>query len=182
MQISERLCTCSLSKGPVLVTEHQNVFFLTQHRVSRSGPVVHPSPRSSIVSLGAVADPARPGNGNLADTHPQSLGEGKRKSQTKQHHRALWVAPAVIAGSEAEAVVPGGRAEGLRCPGGCGRRGLPLSSLCWPGRGDQRHLRAAAEPRPAPALQGFPSLLPPALGTDSMEWCESAALKEGRRI
>ncbi|XP_017582934.1 PREDICTED: suppression of tumorigenicity 18 protein isoform X1 [Corvus brachyrhynchos] len=51
-----------------------NVFH-SFHRISRSDPVVHPSPRSSSVSIGAVANPARPGNSNLVDTHPQSLGE-----------------------------------------------------------------------------------------------------------
>lgn len=113
LETSEQLYTRSSSKGLVLVTEHQNVFFLTQHRVSRPDPVVHPGPRSSIVSLGAGADPARPGNSNLVDTHPRPLGEGKRKSHT--NHRALWIGPA---GSEAEAAVPGGRAEGARCPRG----------------------------------------------------------------
>lgn len=83
LQISERSCTCSLSKGPVL--EHQSVFFLTQHRISRADPVVHPSPRTSSVSIGAVANPARPGHINLADTHPQPLGEGKTlQSRTEQ--------------------------------------------------------------------------------------------------
>ncbi|XP_017582935.1 PREDICTED: suppression of tumorigenicity 18 protein isoform X2 [Corvus brachyrhynchos] len=48
---------------------------IPEHRISRSDPVVHPSPRSSSVSIGAVANPARPGNSNLVDTHPQSLGE-----------------------------------------------------------------------------------------------------------
>ncbi|XP_058688360.1 suppression of tumorigenicity 18 protein isoform X1 [Poecile atricapillus] len=44
-------------------------------RISRSDPVVHPSPRSSSVSIGAVANPARPGDSNLADSRPQSPGE-----------------------------------------------------------------------------------------------------------
>ncbi|XP_048142684.1 suppression of tumorigenicity 18 protein isoform X2 [Corvus hawaiiensis] len=48
---------------------------IPEHRISTSDPVVHPSPRSSSVSIGAVANPARPGNSNLVDTHPQSLGE-----------------------------------------------------------------------------------------------------------
>ncbi|KAM4791238.1 suppression of tumorigenicity 18 protein isoform 4-T4 [Cyanocitta cristata] len=50
-------------------------FLHSFHRISRSDPVVHPSPRSSSVSIGAVANPARPGNSNLVDTHPHSLGE-----------------------------------------------------------------------------------------------------------
>jgi len=72
-----------LSKGPVLATKHQNVFFLTQNRLSRSDPVVHPSLRGSSVRIGTVANPARPGDSGLPDTHTQSPGTGKRERNNK---------------------------------------------------------------------------------------------------
>lgn len=160
MQISERLCTCSSSKGPVLATEHQNVFFLTQHRASRSDPVVHPSPRSSSVSLGAVADPARPGNGILADTHPQPPGEGKRKSHTKQHHRA-WRQSAGGCGAPGAA---GG--AGSPSPPSAGRSG---------GTGTSGRLRS-------PDLRRLPGAAPGSQRRQDGLVRAPAALKEGRQI
>ncbi|XP_074737197.1 suppression of tumorigenicity 18 protein isoform X9 [Strix uralensis] len=44
-------------------------------RISRSDPVVHPSPRSSSVRIGAVANPAGPGDRDLLDTWTQPLGK-----------------------------------------------------------------------------------------------------------
>uniref|UniRef100_A0A8D2M8A7 ST18 C2H2C-type zinc finger transcription factor n=1 Tax=Zonotrichia albicollis TaxID=44394 RepID=A0A8D2M8A7_ZONAL len=48
---------------------------IPEHRISRTDPVVHPSPRSSSVSIGVVANPARPAHVNLVDAHPPPLGE-----------------------------------------------------------------------------------------------------------
>ncbi|XP_072707374.1 suppression of tumorigenicity 18 protein isoform X1 [Ciconia boyciana] len=48
---------------------------IPENRISRSDPVVHPSPRSSSVRIGAVANPARPGDSDLLDTRTQSLGK-----------------------------------------------------------------------------------------------------------
>lgn len=92
LQISERLCTCSnvLSKGPVLVTEHHNVFFLTQNRISISDPVVHPSPRSSSARIGAVVNPARPGNRDLLDPRTPSLGKGKKEKKPSNQYQCIF--------------------------------------------------------------------------------------------
>lgn len=46
-----------------------------QNRISRSDPVVHPSPRSSSARTGAVANPARPGDSDLLDTCTPSGGK-----------------------------------------------------------------------------------------------------------
>lgn len=134
---------------------HQNVFFLTQHRISRSDPVVHPSPGGSSVSIGAVATPARPGSGILADTHPQCLGEGKRKSCT--------MSTIHLSGKDQECVfipaseVLGGRAEGVRCPGGARSPSPPSAGISW-----------GAPTCSCPP--GLPSLLPQALSTHRMKW------------
>ncbi|XP_074002254.1 suppression of tumorigenicity 18 protein isoform X1 [Numenius arquata] len=46
-----------------------------ENQISTSDPVVHPSPRSSGERIGVVANPARPGNSDLLDTHSPSLGK-----------------------------------------------------------------------------------------------------------
>lgn len=193
LQISERLCTCSLSKGPVLVTEHQNVFFLTQHRISRSDPVVHPSPRSSSVSIGAVANPARPGNSNPADTHPQPLGEGKKEKWHKVvsllslGRTRCGFSPRAVKLRLPLVAVLAGRAEGGAVPRGCGRCGHPFSSLCWPAPGQRGGTGTSGLPgQGALTRTGSPGL-PQGAAPASRHWPDgavraSAALKEGRGV
>ncbi|KAM6276177.1 uncharacterized protein M6G45_001246 [Spheniscus humboldti] len=48
---------------------------IPENRISRSDPVVHPTPRSSSARIGAVANAARPGDSDLLDTRTQSLGK-----------------------------------------------------------------------------------------------------------
>ncbi|KAM6445848.1 suppression of tumorigenicity 18 protein isoform 2-T2 [Rhynochetos jubatus] len=48
---------------------------IPENRISRSDPVVHPSPRSSSGRIGTVANQARPGNSDLLDARTQSLGK-----------------------------------------------------------------------------------------------------------
>lgn len=73
------------------MTEHQNVFLLTQNRISRSDPVVPPSPRSSSARIGAVANPRRPGDSDLLDTPTPSLGKGKKEKTPNRYQRVFWV-------------------------------------------------------------------------------------------
>ncbi|XP_069635428.1 suppression of tumorigenicity 18 protein [Haliaeetus albicilla] len=48
---------------------------IPENRISRSDPVVPPSPRSSSARIGAVANPRRPGDSDLLDTPTPSLGK-----------------------------------------------------------------------------------------------------------
>lgn len=54
-------------------------FFLKQKTISRSSPVLHPSPQSSSARTGVVANPVRPEDSSPPDPCTGSLGKGKAK-------------------------------------------------------------------------------------------------------
>lgn len=60
------------------VIEH-HVFFLKQNTISRSSPVLHPSPQSSSTRTGVVANPVRPADSGPLDPCADSPGKGKAK-------------------------------------------------------------------------------------------------------
>lgn len=60
------------------VIEHHS-FFLKQKTISRSSPVLHPSPQSSSVRTGVAANPVRPADSSPLDPCTGTLGKGKAK-------------------------------------------------------------------------------------------------------